>query len=181
MGFAEDAVSEMFSLTMNDRGKSFDRMNRGSRGERPALHILAASSVPLTPGRISDELGVSPGRVSAILDRLEKKGLVVRETDPSNRRNVLVSITERGRETDEEMFREIHDRFVRVFERMGEEHTRQFLDRCKEFVTACMMKDFPTRPRVRHARSESCVVRADRAPGFQAGFWVIGQNVCLVV
>lgn len=146
MGFAEDAVSEMFSLTMNDRGKSFDKMNRGSRGERPALHILAASNVPLTPGRISDDLGVSPGRVSAILDRLEKKGLIVRETDPANRRNVLVSVTKLGRETDEAMFREIRDRFVRVFERMGEEHTRQFLDRCKEFVDCMHDEGFPDPP-----------------------------------
>ncbi|PJM74138.1 hypothetical protein CS006_03095 [Bifidobacterium primatium] len=146
MGYAEDAVKEMFTLAMRSRGKNIDSVNRGAKGETPALHMLAMSSVPLTPGRMSDMLGVSPGRVSAILDRLEKKGMVVRETDPSNRRNVLVSITDKGREADRRAFTEIHDRFVHVFERMGEEHTRQFLDRCTEFAEYMRDEGFPSPP-----------------------------------
>lgn len=146
MGFAEDAVAEMFALSMRTRGKAIDKVSRGAKGEIPALHMLAVSSVPLTPGRISDALGVSPGRVSAILDRLEKKGMIVRETDPSNRRNVLVSVTDAGREADREAFTQMHDRFVRVFERMGEEHTRQFLDRCKEFAGYMLDEGFPSPP-----------------------------------
>ncbi|MBT1167043.1 MarR family winged helix-turn-helix transcriptional regulator [Bifidobacterium simiarum] len=146
MGYAEDAVDEMFELAVRSRGKSIDSVNRGAKGELPALHMLAVSSTPLTPGRMSDTLGVSPGRVSAILDRLEKKGMVVRETDPSNRRNVLVSITDKGREVDHQSFTEIHNRFVRVFERMGEEHTRQFLDRCREFAGYMRDEGLPEPP-----------------------------------
>ncbi|MBW3088592.1 MarR family transcriptional regulator [Bifidobacterium sp. 82T24] len=146
MGFAEDAVDEMFAMAMHSRGEAFDRVNRGVKGEHPALHMLAMSSVPLTPGRMSEALGVSPGRVSAILDRLEKKGLVVRETDPSNRRNVLVSITVEGRERERMLFHEIREKFVHVFNRMGEEHTRQFIDRCKEFGTYMRDEGFPAPP-----------------------------------
>lgn len=146
MGYAEDAVAEMFALAMRSRGKAIDKVSRGAKGEMPALHMLAMASTPLTPGRMSDVLGVSPGRVSAILDRLEKKGMVVRETDPSNRRNVLVSITDAGREADQKAFEEMHDRFVLVFEHMGEEHTRQFIDRCKEFVDAMQHEGFLAPP-----------------------------------
>lgn len=146
MTFAEEATDEMFAMVMSSHGKTFEKVNRGSRGEHPALHMLAKSGTPLTPGRISDALGVSPGRVSAILDRLEKKGLVVRETDPSNRRNVLVTITDAGREQERRLFEEIRDRFIHVFEHMGEEHTRQFIERCKEFGMYMRDEGFPAPP-----------------------------------
>ncbi|GAA4322779.1 MarR family winged helix-turn-helix transcriptional regulator [Pigmentiphaga soli] len=53
---------------------------------------------PLTATAISREISVSPSTVVGILDRLEEKGLARRERSRDDRRTVLVSATEAGRE-----------------------------------------------------------------------------------
>jgi DNA-binding MarR family transcriptional regulator len=42
-------------------------------------------------------LSLTPGTVSARIDRLVAEGLVGREADPGDRRTVLVRLTDRGR------------------------------------------------------------------------------------
>jgi DNA-binding MarR family transcriptional regulator len=48
--------------------------------------------------RLADELGLTPGTVSVRVDRLAEDGLVTRTPDPELRRNVLVTLTDKGRE-----------------------------------------------------------------------------------
>jgi DNA-binding MarR family transcriptional regulator len=48
--------------------------------------------------RMADEMGLTPGTVSARVDRLVADGLVVRGPDPADKRGLLVTLTERGRD-----------------------------------------------------------------------------------
>ncbi|MFD1541365.1 MarR family transcriptional regulator, partial [Nonomuraea guangzhouensis] len=48
----------------------------------------------LTPGVLGPALGLTTGSVTAMLDRLERLGYVTRSPDPSDRRKVVVGITE---------------------------------------------------------------------------------------
>jgi DNA-binding MarR family transcriptional regulator len=48
--------------------------------------------------RLADELGLTPGTVSVRVDRLAEEGLVTRTPDPELRRNVLITLTDKGRE-----------------------------------------------------------------------------------
>jgi DNA-binding MarR family transcriptional regulator len=48
--------------------------------------------------RLAGEMGLTPGTVSARVDRLAADGLVVRALDPADRRGSLVTLTDRGRE-----------------------------------------------------------------------------------
>ena len=68
-------------------------------GEFDILATLRRSGPPyrLTPGALVSSSMVTSGAVTARLDRLVAKGLVTRETDPDNRRSVLVTLTARGR------------------------------------------------------------------------------------
>jgi len=66
----------------------------------PQLVCLLAviESGPLTATAISREISVSPSTVVGILDRLEEKGWIKREHSREDRRTVLVSATDAGRE-----------------------------------------------------------------------------------
>ncbi|MGC7098425.1 MarR family winged helix-turn-helix transcriptional regulator [Amycolatopsis lurida] len=52
----------------------------------------------LTAGQLVEATMVTSGAITNRIDRLVTRGLVSREVDPANRRSVLISLTERGRE-----------------------------------------------------------------------------------
>ncbi len=45
---------------------------------------------PMTAGELGKKTGLSTGSVTALVDRLEKAGYVVREKDPNDRRRVVI-------------------------------------------------------------------------------------------
>lgn len=48
--------------------------------------------------RLANETGLTPGTVSARIDRLVADGLVIRSPDPADKRGSLVTLTDRGRD-----------------------------------------------------------------------------------
>ncbi|MGD9961592.1 MarR family winged helix-turn-helix transcriptional regulator [Nocardioides sp.] len=67
-------------------------MDRGNAGEST------------TPGQLSTAMRLSAPATSAMLDRLERLGHVVRHPHPSDRRSVVVEITDHAREVGNAMF-----------------------------------------------------------------------------
>lgn len=51
---------------------------------------------PLPAGRLATKLGLTPGSVTALVDRLVKAGYATRKADPTHGRRVLISVTERS-------------------------------------------------------------------------------------
>lgn len=69
-----------------------------NRGEVGLLGALSATEPPhrLTPTRLMRLLMLSSAGVTGRVDRLERRGLVRRLTDPSDRRGVQVELTAEG-------------------------------------------------------------------------------------
>lgn len=86
---------------------SISRLNRRLRAERSedaevslgALAVLARlhREGPSTGGVLATQEGVRPPSMTRIVDSLEDDGLVTRSPHPSDGRQVLVTITDRGR------------------------------------------------------------------------------------
>ena len=70
------------------------RMGMGT-SELAALEHLQGAG-PMTPGRLGGRLSMSPGAVTALVDRLEGRGHVERTPNPQDRRSALLSQTEGG-------------------------------------------------------------------------------------
>ncbi|RZT87980.1 DNA-binding MarR family transcriptional regulator [Pseudonocardia sediminis] len=69
-------------------------------GEFDVLAALRRSGEPftLTPSALARTLMLSPAATTNRLDRLDQAGHVARRLDPDNRRSILVSLTDAGRE-----------------------------------------------------------------------------------
>lgn len=63
--------------------------------ELAALEHLQGAG-PMTPGQLGGRLSMSPGAVTALVDRLEKRGHVERMPNPEDRRSTLLRETEGG-------------------------------------------------------------------------------------
>jgi DNA-binding MarR family transcriptional regulator len=63
----------------------------------------------LSPGRLLRETLVTSGTMTNRVDRLETRGLVERLPDPSDRRGVLVRLTDEGRRTVDGAFEALLD------------------------------------------------------------------------
>ena len=63
--------------------------------ELAALEHLQGAG-PMTPGQLGGRLSMSPGAVTALVDRLEKRGHVERKPNPEDRRSALLRGTEGG-------------------------------------------------------------------------------------
>jgi len=59
---------------------------------------------PMTAGRLAERARLSPGAMTALLDRLEKRGFARRTRDTKDRRRVLVEVTPELRKMAAELY-----------------------------------------------------------------------------
>jgi DNA-binding MarR family transcriptional regulator len=80
-------------------------------------------------------LAISKAAVSQMLGALEKKGYINRDVDKSNRRNLIVSLTEKGREALEAVYDDFACKIERIIACIGEDdaiHLISTIDRMSE-------------------------------------------------
>ena len=71
-------------------------------GASRALLLLGAGRVT-SPREVADAMGVSRTTVTGLLDRLELDGLITRAIDPDDKRSFLLTLTDKGRQTVEQV------------------------------------------------------------------------------
>lgn len=52
----------------------------------------------VTPKQMADYLGITTGAMTSMVDRIERAGLAKRMAHPTDRRSIVVALTERGQE-----------------------------------------------------------------------------------
>src|SRR5687768_17047 len=87
-------LARCYNLAMRD-------LSHGLRDEctMPQFDVLAQlerSPEGLTFSALSEQLLVTAGNLTGIVDRLEKKSLAQRETNPKDRRQTFIKLTDKG-------------------------------------------------------------------------------------
>ena len=125
--YVAEAIASFDEIMESSHRDMVDGFNRKNKGELFVLHFLALRNAQVLPSELSAALQSSTARISALLAALEKKGQIVREIDKSNRRNILVTITEKGRARIKAEMQTLHASMARVFTDMGETDTVEFI------------------------------------------------------
>jgi len=87
-------VREHSSAVIRHAAATAKRMGLEASELSTLEHLQAAG--PMTLGQLGERLSMSPGAITALVDRLEKKGYVERLPNPKDRRSALVRETEAG-------------------------------------------------------------------------------------
>ena len=98
--------------------------------EFDVLSALRRAGPPfqLTPGALLRATLVTSGTMTNRIDRLAQAGLVRREPDPRDRRGVLVTLSERGREVVDAALTDLLDREQALLAGLAEEQRRVLAD-----------------------------------------------------
>ena len=74
-------------------------------GDAQAVWLLSATQQPPSTKELAHRLGIDPANASALVTRLQKRGLVDRRPSPSDARKRVVSLTAEGRAARERLGR----------------------------------------------------------------------------
>jgi DNA-binding MarR family transcriptional regulator len=80
--------NEAFEVRLHQQGESLTGLQIG------VLRMFQYEV--LTLSTVSQRMGLDPSSIMRIIDALERKGLVMRETDPHDRRRNPIRITDKG-------------------------------------------------------------------------------------
>lgn len=87
-------VREQTSAALRHAAATAKRMSI-ELSELAALEHLQGAG-PMTLGKLGQRLSMSPGAVTALVDRLEVRGYAERIPNPEDRRSMLVRVTRKG-------------------------------------------------------------------------------------
>ena len=96
-----------------------------------------------TPAQLADEVHLTRSTMTGTLDGLEKKGFILRESHPNDRRSMLIKLTEEGLNFCKEKMPERYTNILRVMKSMStddRDHLRRIYTKLltimKELLTA---------------------------------------------
>ena len=89
-------------------------------------------------GRLADELDVALPNATGIVNRMEERGLVARRDDPTDRRIVLVEMTEAGHQVIADMEASRRERMSRLMAQLDDTQQRRLLRSVKDLRAAAM-------------------------------------------
>lgn len=115
------AMFQMKSLLASELGKS-DTVGINTP-EYVLLKRIGEKSSSLN--EIREYLAISKSAVSQMLRSLEKKGFIYREADPTDRRNVIVTLTAAGERAMQKKEAAFNARFGKLLHSMSEDNLRQ--------------------------------------------------------
>lgn len=104
---------------------------------------------------IARKLKISTPAVSKMLKGLEEKQFIVRRTDERDRRNTIVSITQRGEEARQKVFAQMDNFAKDTVERMGEENVRELVRLLEEYTEIVREESLKMKVRMQEERNET--------------------------
>lgn len=125
---ADEALSRLLYATVlmaDDMDKGL--AERGLTRTRATALWEIAHRTPITQRELANVLKVTPRNVTTLVDALEKDGFVLRKDHPTDRRAIVLDLSEKGRRASERMKREAHEFAQELFGNLETETLKSLL------------------------------------------------------
>lgn len=103
------------------------QLSKMVRGELFVLNYLNMNKKVVHPKELSEKMAVSTARIASLLNRLEEKGLVQRYLDQDDNRQVIVLLTEKGRQEIQQSRTEVISYVRTMLEEIGPEDAETYV------------------------------------------------------
>ena len=124
--FTDHSLSgELERLTHELFRKLYLKNRSANQTQGKVLKILYRKG-QLSQKEVQEILDVKSGSISEIITKLEKRELVTRVQDSSDKRRVLLTLTDEGRLDVEEFSRKYQDSVMQCFEVLDEQEKREY-------------------------------------------------------
>ena len=108
--------------------------------------LAAANSEDITVTELAREVYLSPSTVVGILDRLEHKGLIARSRNSKDRRVVIISVTEKGRELSRTAPVPLQDSLSEALKKLTRQEQAQITDSLSRLVSMMEIMEVKAAP-----------------------------------
>ena len=111
-------IEALLQLYISNQASSIAEM---LEGEHAVLSYILKEKQDVTPTNISLKLGITKSRVTAILNSLHEKELVLLKRKSDDRRKIIVSLTEKGVEAIVSKLIVLDNKILKLIEELGVE------------------------------------------------------------
>lgn len=139
MGITKTYGGFLISQIKQLQGRVFEKILRESKidafnGAQGRILYVLWEHETMTISEIGRHTSLAKTTLTGMLDRMEKSGLIERTPDASNRRQVIVSITQKAREY-RKAYDRVSDRMNRIFYRgFSETEINEFEDKLRRII-----------------------------------------------
>lgn len=103
------------------------QMSKMVKGELFVLNYLATHENIIHPKELSEKMAVSTARIASLLNHMEEKKLIRRYTDQNDSRQVIVVLTEEGRNAIQKIRSEVISYVCAMLESLGPEDAANYV------------------------------------------------------
>ena len=118
-------IEALLQLYISNQASSIAEM---LEGEHAVLSYILKEKQDVTPTNISLKLGITKSRVTAILNSLHEKELVLLKRKSDDRRKIIVSLTEKGEEAIVSKLIVLDNKILKLIEEIGVEKSIMLIE-----------------------------------------------------
>lgn len=125
-----DELTRLFAEARSQQMQGWQQQrswsSTGTDGMLGVLFYLYRADGIVTAGMVSKALGITTGRVSVLIKKMERKGLVVRERGAEDARVTEIRLTGKGREVVDDLQRRRTAQMEQLIDTVGMDRLREY-------------------------------------------------------
>ncbi len=106
---------------------SHRKIDESSKGETFCLLYLKEVKQEVSPNELSNEMHISTARVAAILNTLQKKELITREINSTDRRKIVIKLTDKGLKKAKQHKKDVTNEIETILKSIGTKDSQELL------------------------------------------------------
>lgn len=91
------------------------------------LSTIEDNTSPISPSMLSDELNITPAGVTHLINALEDGGYIQRNKAPEDRRVVLISLTDEGIQSAQDLLQNAYLKLTGLVNHLGKQDSQAFI------------------------------------------------------